>query len=279
MFCYLSTPIFPSETSDILRDIMKDVQKNVDLRLLSVAIGTMLGDGHIAMRNTNTCNMRFRHGSLQQNYISWKFENLKILAAPSSKVHYSEQYDKKAKKWYGTCSFSLAAGPLFVWLHSVFYKWDGKTYVKFVPEIIMQVMNDLLFAVLMGDDGKFSAYHYEIACYSFSHDCQTRLVDAINKVLGLNGSVARYNSKFYLIRFPAADTAKIASICAKHWPEGLRYKLPPSHPLYQKPSAGMGLPLPLSSDMAIWRDWYEEQVESGSNTLGYEKWLKTLPKN
>lgn len=246
---------------------------------LSVLVGTMLADGYIYKRHKSTYNFRLRHGSLQHNYISWKFEMLKALTAPTSKVTYTESYNKKDDKWYGVCSFTCASSALLGYIHSIFYIKDGNSFTKIVPLNIGAFMNQIVFAVLMADDGKFSAYHYEITCYSFSLDCQQRLVLAINSVLGLNGKVVRYSDKFYMVRFPAADTTKIASICAKHWPVGVHYKLPPKHSLYKAPAVGMGLPLPLDNTMAEWRQWYVNQLAVVGKTLGYQQWLKSSSVN
>ncbi len=259
---------------DIFLKTINNMEPKITGYMFDLCFGMMLGDGYIEKKRTGSFSFQLNHGTLQEKYIRWMFEPLKPLATRKCVVRYYEKYNKDTKKWFGAFRFNLPTSTFLGRLHGIFYDWDGTRYVKIVPECIRHRMNEVVFAVLMGDDGGFCRSYYEISSQGFSLECQNRLVRAINEVLGLSGKVVRHTDKYNRIRFPTEDTDKIASILSKYWSEGLHYKLPKNHPLYKTPAPGMGLPLPLSDEMADWRRWYVEQIELGKKTLGYQVWLK-----
>jgi len=115
-----------------------------------ILVGTMLGDGHLALRGKfKNARLTLGHGSDQKEYLYWKVDQFGSLfmAEPRQRRH----LDKRTGKIYWSWRCRSRCHPWLTEWHRIFYP-DGKT--KIVTEEILSYVNDLALALWWMDDGR-----------------------------------------------------------------------------------------------------------------------------
>ena len=119
----------------------------ISQRIHEIAIGTLLGDAHIA-RLKHHARMEFTHSGKQKEYIFWKYKALSYLC--NKEPREIEIHDERWNATYVQWKFRTRCDPFITHLHSHFYH----NRKKIVPKDIHTLLTSpLSLAVWFMDDG------------------------------------------------------------------------------------------------------------------------------
>jgi len=155
--------------SDLKKTSFSNFQK-------SLIIGSILGDGHIEKRdNLKNAIFREEHSVGQVEWLKWKYNKLKPFTTANmwERDRGNTQLfpnGKGGKAYYNidkVCAMTTGSHPYLTELHKLFYK----ERIKVVPkDFVRNNFNDVVLAVLIGDDGNFSDNSLRICTDSFTKD-------------------------------------------------------------------------------------------------------------
>jgi hypothetical protein len=247
-----------------------------------ILIGCMISDATCTKRG-NKAHLKISHSTKQIGYAQWKLEMLKGYVEPGRKLSYSENFKKNKESkhwlWFNGVEFNTLASYFGAELKALF---STKPFYmgsrKAIPDNIGDFMTALVFAVMLGDDGKtkhLSGY-YELCLQCYSYEELIILNEAINNKLGLNGNVVPHETpNRFIIRYPTSNSIRIGDIISDNLPACMHFKILKTDSRHIHVATGAGLPLPLRGDRSKWRDWYElvKLNPDLGETMGYLKWL------
>lgn len=248
-----------------------------------ILIGCILSDATCTKRS-NTAHFKISHSTKQIGYAQWKLDMLKDYVVPGRKLSYSESFKKNKESihwlWFNSVEFTTLASHYGAEIKALFStKPFYMNSQKSIPDNIGDYITALVFAVMLGDDGrtKHSSGYYELCLQCYSYEELSILNKAINTNLGLNGKVVPHETpNRFIIRYPTSNSTRIGDIMSDNLPTCMHYKILKTDSRHIHVATGAGLPLPLRGDRSKWRDWYES-VKLNPNlgeTMGYLKWLK-----
>ncbi|MBS3140668.1 hypothetical protein J4405_00820 [Candidatus Woesearchaeota archaeon] len=208
---------------DLIKLIKKwreDIQQNPLLLITpeehEIIIGTLLGDGSIRKRETNSC-LRFSHSLAQKDYCEFKkeiFKNFQI----------SEFVERKRlSKNMITIDFATKTHFVFNYYRNLFYKNNKKIITN---EVLDQITPRAL-AFWLCDDGSYCQRDkYIILCTnSFSLEEHRLMKEFFNQKFNLNPTIGFRDNKYYYLRFIKKDTEKLVNLVKKFIPDSMKYKI------------------------------------------------------
>lgn len=122
--------------------------KTISSRERAILIGTILGDGHLAMLKSGA-RLEVVHSEKQYAYIRWKYQELTsvVSASPHRLIISDIRYQKTYIQW----RFKTHIHEALTDFHKTFYSITGR---KIIPkEITSLFTSPLSLAVLFMDDG------------------------------------------------------------------------------------------------------------------------------
>ena len=150
----MGTPREVGYPQSILR-ARTNLQLTLTTRQREILVGSILGDGYIHPQG----KFQLEQGDAQEEYLFWKYYELKELAYPARPVMV-ERYDPRTEKTYRSYRF---------WLRQYFRPWREVFYegkMKIFPEGL--ILSPLSIAVWYMDDGCLSDGVCTISIESFS---------------------------------------------------------------------------------------------------------------
>ena len=204
---------------------------NIDI--LSLIIGSTLGDSHIEKRNNGVgCRVIFEQSNRNVEYLMHFFKVL-------SRSGYCSTKKPKLKTritryntvlhYYRINSYTFNS---FNWIHDLFYTKEpcSNKFVKRISPALIDYINPVCLAYWFMDDGSRTKNACRIATCNFSlSDCYL-LSEGLNKKFNLNTSVqicrtTSSNKKYYQIYIPVKDMPIFNELIAPHIITSMKYKL------------------------------------------------------
>lgn len=193
------------------------VQGRLQGRLLSIFLGSMLGDGHL--RPGRNASYTEAHAVDQEEYLRWKMGFWGDLVSSSG--------HSKARKETHQDSFSFSTGvlPELNYWRVAFYDRhypEGRPgrRSKHFPEEVVPLMTPLALAVWFMDDG--GAAHYPFL------SCHLRSVDVGQRILAEFGLESRVKGVSGSTRIDVLDAERFLALIKPHIHPTLEYKLHPT---------------------------------------------------
>lgn len=200
----------------------------------SLIIGSTLGDGHIEKRsNLKNAIFREEHSIKQVEWLKWKYNKLK----PFTTANMWERdrgstalfpNGKGGKSYYNTskvCAMSTGSHPYLTELHELFYKEKTKVIPR---EFIDSHFDNVVMAVLIGDDGNLTDNSIRICTDNFSKDDVYFLADICSKIYKSRITVREEKrDKFRIVFTSITKDLSFFEKMRNILPECMHYKVSP----------------------------------------------------
>lgn len=193
---------------------------DISSREKEIIVGTLLGDGHLAMLKTGA-RLEVAHSAKQKEYLFWKYQTLSRWV--KTKPHCIRIADKRWKATYIQWRFRTQISEIFTELHSLFYP-KGK---KIVPATISQILTSpLSLAVWFMDDGgrRNDSYGLFLNTLSFTKSEHTLLQQCLRENYSLDSRL-HWIQDGYRIYIPSKDARHFCELVHPYILPSLQYKL------------------------------------------------------
>ena len=194
--------------------------KKLSSREKKIILGTILGDGHLAMLKTDA-RLEVAHSPKQKDYVLWKYKELpNIVGAEPHKVLIDNaQYHKTYTLW----RFSSRIHPEISHFRNMFYKRKK----KIVPKNIGQFLTSpLSLAVWFMDDGgrRNDCYGLFLNTLSFTRSEHSILMKVLKENFSLETRI-HWVQDGYRIYIPSKEAKKFCTLVYPYILPSMRYKL------------------------------------------------------
>jgi heme/copper-type cytochrome/quinol oxidase subunit 4 len=137
--------------------------------ILSLIIGSLLGDSHIEKRNKGF-RLIFEQCNNNVEYLMWFHNFLAIRGYCNQNIPKLHKRIKKDNKVFFHYRINTYTFNSFYWIHDMFYKWDSnkQKYIKIVPSNLSEYLSPMALAILFMDDGSKTGSSVRIATNSFT---------------------------------------------------------------------------------------------------------------
>lgn len=137
--------------------------------------------------------------------------------------------DKKTGKVYQTVRIRTGMMPIFVYYHSMFYRYneDTKRYVKIIPENMYELMTPVVLAHLISGDGNLQKGSNIIRIYtnSFTKLEVENLASIISSKLGIDTKAAHDRNGQYMLKISKSQLDKVRKLIGPFMHPSMQYKL------------------------------------------------------
>ena len=194
--------------------------KDISSREKEILIGTILGDGHIAMLKTGA-RLEVAHTEKQRDYVLWKYAELNRFGA--AKPHLISFYDNRYRKTYRQWRFKTNVADPFTTLNRVFYQNRKKIIPKDITE---HLYSPLSLAVWFMDDGgrRNDSYGLFLNTLSFTIKEHRLLQTCLQKNFSLETRL-HWIKDGYRLYIPSKEAVKFCSLVYPHLIPSMYYKL------------------------------------------------------
>lgn len=185
-----------------------------------IVVGTLLGDGHLAMLKQDA-RLEINHSDKQKDFVLWKHKELS--AWVTAQPHRVVINDSRWKVQYIQWRFKTRTNPFFTSLYSQFYA-DKK---KIVPRAIFTLLTSpLSLAVWFMDDGgrRNDSYGLFLNTLSFTKEENKRLQACLRKNFSLNSRL-HWIQDGYRIYIPSKDARRFCELVHLFMLPSMQYKL------------------------------------------------------
>lgn len=160
--------------------------------VISVLVGSLLGDGHAERLQSGGVRFRFRQKAEHKDYLFWLWDFFKKRGYCSNNlpVYYVQNGQYEAYR-FGTYGFSS-----LLWLYKLFYNNNKK--VKVIPKNIVDLLTPLALAILIMDDGTWKQPGVRIATNCFTKQEVELLSLALETKFNLKSSYEKNNMRYQL---------------------------------------------------------------------------------
>lgn len=168
-----------------------------DKDVISVIIGSLLGDSYGSKRYVEGTRFCFRQSIVHEEYLFWlyRFFNTRGYCSNLEPRLYT-RYLKRIgieKKYYGY-EFNTYTFRSFDWIYKMFYK-NGK---KRIHPNLCEYLTPLALAIWISDDGCWTKSGVRIACNAFSLKEVELLIEILDKNFGLVSNIQNISSPSFL---------------------------------------------------------------------------------
>nr|YP_008965326.1 LAGLIDADG [Rhynchosporium agropyri]YP_008965373.1 LAGLIDADG [Rhynchosporium commune]AHC02305.1 LAGLIDADG [Rhynchosporium agropyri]AHC02351.1 LAGLIDADG [Rhynchosporium commune] len=198
---------------------------NIDV--ISIIIGSLLGDGNANSRTIEGTRLCFRQSVIHKDYLFWlyKFFNDKgycsNLAPRMSERKLLNKYLQETKIYYGY-EFNTFTFRSFNWIHKLFYK-KGKKYIN--PDLIKYI-TPLALAIWIMDEGGWAKAGVRLSTNAFKLEEVKYLAGILTSKWGLKCTVQKLSkSNQYSIYILGESLPKLKKLVLPHIIPSMKYKL------------------------------------------------------
>lgn len=188
----------------------------------TIVVGCILGDGFLQGTGKRNARLRLEHSARQQDYVFWKWQELKRYMQDRPKR--LERFHPTWKKQYAYYRCQSHSSPQFGKLRAMFYDDHRK---RIPPEINKLLSKPLALAVWYMDDGYY--YARDRTAYLYLSPLNRTDIQRLERVLAeafdLHPKLERKKSGALNFKFTVDETRKLIKIVAPHVIKSLRYKI------------------------------------------------------
>ena len=178
-------------------------------RQKEIVIGSMLGDGYLTA-TTRGFAFRVNHSFQQQEYVDWKYAQLKMFTNSSPRKYENSYY------------FRTVSHPFFGFLRQKFYVKN----IKILPKNINKWLTPLALTVWIMEDGSKDYNQLRINSQSFSRKENEALVRVLKAKFGITATINRDKDRFRL-RIAAISMPILRQLIAPFIIPSMQYKFSP----------------------------------------------------
>lgn len=200
--------------------------------VISVIIGSLLGDGYANKRNIEGIRLCYRQSVIHKEYLFWLYEFFynRGYCSPLNPRLYVRRIKNKvpkdsnsntAKEYHGY-EFNTFTFRSFNWIHKMFYK-QGK---KYISPTIKNYLNAQALAIWLMDDGAWAKPGVRIATNSFELQQVIMLSKIIHDNFSLECTVQHLKSiDRWSIYIKGKSIPALRKIVLAHFHSSMHYKL------------------------------------------------------
>ena len=192
--------------------------------ILSVIIGSLLGDAYANKRSGEGVRFCYRQSIQHKEYLFWLytfFYNRGYTSNLQPRQYTRTLKNKEGKIYYGY-EFNTFTFRSFSWIHGIFYK-NGR---KVIPQNIYEYLTPLALAVWIMDDGGWTNYGIRIANNSFKLKEVELLQDVIKSKYNLETTIQKiYIKDQYSIYIKKQSVNNLRNIVGPYIHFSMLYKL------------------------------------------------------
>lgn len=181
----------------------------------------ILGDAYLQETGKRNARLRVEHSLKQQDYIFWKYQELKNFAQdkPKKIIRFNPVWEKT----YSYLRFQSHSSPLFGKLREIFYQNGKKIIPKELPKLLALPLS---IAVWYLDDGSYDRKNMAASIYlpKFSLEEQNILQATLQVNFGLHVNIHKKRAGNLALFFPKSETKKLFEIIHSSGPRLLQYK-------------------------------------------------------
>uniref|UniRef100_UPI0022388A06 LAGLIDADG endonuclease n=1 Tax=Amoeboaphelidium protococcarum TaxID=1243177 RepID=UPI0022388A06 len=197
-----------------------------NLDIISLIIGSLLGDSHLEKRNKGT-RILFEQSNKNVEYLMWFHKYLSLRGYCNNKTPKLHKRIKKEGIFYHYRVNSYTFNSL-TWIHDIFYKWDSdlKKYVKIVPNNIKDFITPLILAIWFMDDGSKINSSLKIATNNFKFSEIEFLCNQLFLIYNITASVQKAGkNKGYILYIHKNSKEDFIKIVKPYFHPSMYYKL------------------------------------------------------
>lgn len=187
----------------------------------SVLVGSLLGDGTLRTgKDSINANFKVEQGLRHEDYVWWEYAVFKewVTTPPKLSFRCRDNGDRYPKSWW----FRTIRHPEITTYRGIFYP-KGR---KVIPPNIREMLNPMVLAVLVMDDGSFNQNKLDISTYAFELNGIKLLREALKEKFSVNSNFYRDRDKGYRMYFPVKETKIVAETIRPFVIPSMTYKLP-----------------------------------------------------
>lgn len=187
--------------------------------ILSVVIGSLLGDAYGNARTVEGTRISYRQSSVHKEYLFWLYDFYLQRGYCSNLEPRKYTRKLKGKEFYGY-EFNTFTFRSFNWIHKLFYKKG----VKYINPNIEKYLTPLALAVLIMDDGGWTGNGVRIATNWFKLEEVKLLGNMLVKLYGLNYTIQTIDNH-YSIYITKDSIPKLRKLLLPYIIPSMKYKL------------------------------------------------------
>jgi len=197
-----------------------------DQEIISILVGSLLGDGWAEKRNNST-RFHFHVSSKNVEYISWLHNFMYIRNYCSNKKPKYSRQIKTGNKVYFSVKFRTWSFKSLNWLYDIFYHTDSNGKItKVIPQAskLKILLTPQALAIWFMDDGSVSGSGIRISSNSFNFLEHEILQDIIYQNFGLTCNIQKHK-KYRILYFPKNQLKLFSNVVKPYILPCMQYKI------------------------------------------------------
>lgn len=183
----------------------------------NIIAGTLLGDG-LLERNGTYVRLVIDHSAKQRTYVRWLADEL---ASLQPTIINRLRFDVRTNRTYSHCILRTRTSPSLEKYVALFYQERRKR----VPQILPQLMNPQLLAVLIMDDGyrRNDCQALRLNTQSY-HLGEQRVIQRALKKLSVESTIQKHKTQ-HVVYIPSKAMPRLRTLVRPHLITSMKYKL------------------------------------------------------
>ena len=198
---------------------------NIDI--ISIIIGSLLGDGHLEKRNRGIgTRIKFEQSNKNVEYLMWFHSYFSTRGYCNINKPELKKRIRKNGEIYFHYSINTFTFSSFNWIHDMFYMCSEGKYVKIIPLNIEQYLTPLALAIWFMDDGSKLKKGAKIATNCFTYKELSQLCEILKNKFNLTVTIhSGGKNKGYTLYISSQSMTTFSNIVKPFMLPTLYYKL------------------------------------------------------
>ena len=198
---------------------------NIDI--ISIIIGSLLGDGHLEKRNRGIgTRIKFEQSNKNVEYLMWFHSYFSTRGYCNINKPELKKRIRKNGEIYFHYSINTFTFFSFNWIHYMFYMCSEGKYVKIIPHNIEQYLTPLALAIWFMDDGSKLKKGAKIATNCFTYKELSQLCEILKNKFNLTVTIhSGGKNKGYTLYISSQSMTTFSNIVKPFMLPTLYYKL------------------------------------------------------
>ena len=198
---------------------------NIDI--ISIIIGSLLGDGHLEKRNRGIgTRIKFEQSNKNVEYLMWFHSYFSTRGYCNINKPELKKRIRKNGEIYFHYSINTFTFSSFNWIHDMFYMCSEGKYVKIIPHNIEQYLTPLALAIWFMDDGSKLKKGAKIATNCFTYKELSQLCEILKNKFNLTVTIhSGGENKGYTLYISSQSMTTFSNIVKPFMLPTLYYKL------------------------------------------------------
>ena len=226
-FVFFSLPLHISKQLNKTRitSLERIGPHNIDI--ISIIIGSLLGDGHLEKRKRGIgTRIKFEQSNKNVEYLMWFHSYFSTRGYCNINKPELKKRIRKNGEIYFHYSINTFTFSSFNWIHDMFYMCSEGKYVKIIPHNIEQYLTPLALAIWFMDDGSKLKKGAKIATNCFTYKELSQLCEILKNKFNLTVTIhSGGKNKGYTLYISSQSMTTFSNIVKPFMLPTLYYKL------------------------------------------------------